>query len=707
MLSAKLQRILVNLALLFFPIIIFSLILGLPLSSKIDSILKKGNSYLPFIAILVLLFYLINKKTGRIIHLYNLLILSILYAFGLSFYWNSGFTPDLFAIFGYLPINDAANYYSAAYALLAGLKIGWAQASYRPIFPMLLSSLLAITALNPMIVLGILTFLNLLGSYLAANEIRKTHGSLAASLFLVLSFVYYRYFMGLFMSEQLGFLLGNLALAMIWNGIRNRRIPNILIGLFCLSFGLNVRPGGMFTLLMLVIWIGLTFNKKKWFSLKRSVLGFICVLLGFLINTYISNTYLMDPSRTFSNWGYQLYGVAAGNAGWKQLTIDFPGTPPEEAMDRAIEKIIQNPKLFVKGIVLTYQDYLDPTGNINLFAFLKNNNNEHKLVLWVWMGLGLLFLLRHPKKPLNSFLLLSFAGILLSIPFAPPRDGGWRLYAVTNPILICIVVAVLPWLSGMISSVLNKAPILKENENKIQEAEYELDQFDIFPWSSVLIITILFLVLVLPRLLVPKTRITYTTPEYYCAEGEIPVGFWTHRNAWIQTVPAEMLPKGMFLPYMTPERIEQAISNSGYFKNGGYEAMIPHLSSGSSLAIMPYNFYVSSHFPDLYRIFVIANTEILPESSGFITLCGNVLPRESFLKAHIYVATDSNLKNTPENISMMPFQTQRLVTVSILALTCLLGIDSICTLVISEKLKKRLRPVFLRVQQFWNYLDSE
>lgn len=655
------RNVILVLSVVLLPILPFSLILSVPLPGQVEGILRKGNSFVPFMGTIVLLLFITFQRQGWLGHLYRLIILAILCGLGLSFYWNTAFVPDVFEIFGFLPITDASNYYSAAYALLAGLKISWAQASYRPLFSLFLSSLLALSKLDPKVVLAILVYLNLLGCYLAAHEIQKTHGALAASFYLMFTYLFYRFFMGMFMSEQLGFLLGNLAVAFIWNGIRGHKMLNILLGIFCMSYGLNVRPAGMVVLPMLVLWSGFCSNPRKLFSLKWSGFALVSVLLGFLLNYYVSHEYLLNPGRTFSNWGYQLYGVAAGNAGWQQLNLDYPGTPPEEALDRAIQKIIQNPKLFAKGILLTYRDYFDPAGTNNLFAFLRYISSPMKWFLWIWALGGGVYLLFSRRDRYSMFLLFSFIGVSLSVPFAPPRDGGWRLYTVTDPLILGVLVNIFPWLKRLLTSIFNrllhtKLGILLNQQNKV-EAEHPALSF----LSLGMLISVLILNLFVPWLQVPSGKVLYSYPEDHCPEGDIPIGLWTNRSGWIQIVPEVVLPKGMFLPYMTPVKMKEHILNSEYFTLIGFDALLPYIVPGSSLGVLPYNYFASDQIPEINQVFVVANTKSLPGEYGFVALCGNLLPVDSVLKVKIFVARDYH--QNPETISsirMIPPTTQRL-----------------------------------------------
>lgn len=703
----KRHNVILALSVVLLPILPFSLILSVPLPGQVELVLRKGNSFVPFLGAIVLLLFITFQRQGWFGHLYRLTILAILYGLGLSFYWNTAFVPDVFEIFGFLPITDASNYYSAACALLGGLKIGWAQASYRPLFPLFLSSLLALSKLDPKVVLAILVYLNLLGGYLAAHEIQKTHGALAASFYLMFGYLFYRFFMGMFMSEQLGFLLGNLAIALIWNGIRGHKMLNILLGIFCMSYGLNVRPAGMVVLPMLALWSGFCSSQRRAFSLKWSGFALIAALLGFLLNYYVAHEYLLNPGRTFSNWGYQLYGVAAGNAGWQQLTLDYPGTPPEEALDRAIQKIIQNPKLFAKGVLLTYRDYFEPAGENNLFAFLRHVSNPMKWFLWIWSLGGVVYLLFSRRDRYSAFLLFSFIGISLSIPFAPPRDGGWRLYTVTDPLVLGLLVNIFPWLKRILSSNIEKSfrlklAILPNQQNRV-EAEHPGLSF----LSLVLLISVLIFNLFVPWLQVPSGKVIYTYPEDYCPEGDILIGFWTNRNGWIQIVPEAVLPKGMFLPYMTTIRMKEHVLKSEYFTAIGFDTLLPYIVPGSSLGVLPYNYFASGQIPEINQVFVVANTNSLPEEHGFVVLCGNLLPVDSPLKVKIFVARDYQNPETISSVQVMPPTTQRFVFNGMFLVILLISTEGIWYGLRSIGVDQRIGKIAVELKRFFDRLLTE
>jgi hypothetical protein len=426
------------------PIIIFWLIDSSDGIERISYIITKGSINIFFFLVPFLGLTIALNRKGWLKYLYTSIILSMLYGYLLKWYWITGFSHTTH-LYGFLPTSDSATYFHEAYGLIFG-DLLHGSSTFRPLGTLYFSSLFWLSNLNLKLSFWIMAYLNLISSLIASNEIRKTNGAIASAIYLIAGLFFLRYFIGTLMTEQLGFLLGNIAFASFWNGIRTKNPRIILLGLFLLSVGLNVRAGAMIILVTIPLWFYIYYirNKKPF---KWIIIILLITFSGFILNYLSLNLFSNREGALFSNFGYTLYGVAVGNKGWSQILIDHPGITSEQTLQLAIQQIMTNPVLFLKGVLNTYMDFFDPK-SLWAFSFLRLYPTYQNVIILVLFVLGFSFLFKNRDKPYSKFLIFSLLGILLSVPFAPTRDVGYRTYTVTNPILVCILIMSFSWINN-------------------------------------------------------------------------------------------------------------------------------------------------------------------------------------------------------------------------------------------------------------------
>ncbi len=179
------------------------LIIGIP--SKINLILSAPDSTFLFIGI-VLLLYLAFRPSGWIGTFTSFSATLILFATQLSAVWRSS-AGGLFILGGLLPMSDASGYYGSALRLLEGDTFS-ESASYRPLSHGVLATLLGLTQQNLQVTLAILVFITAIACFLFAREVQRSHGTTAGVLVLTIIFLFYRFYIGTAMTENLGLALG-------------------------------------------------------------------------------------------------------------------------------------------------------------------------------------------------------------------------------------------------------------------------------------------------------------------------------------------------------------------------------------------------------------------------------------------------------------------------------------------------------------------
>lgn len=606
------QRFIHLSAILILPVIVFSFINNFPeirVANQVITLLSRGLFFIIPLTFFILAYF----PKGWIKQLTSAGVLALVFGSLLKWFWTTGFsnTPHLW---GFLPTSDAGIYFQEAYGLLLGNPLNGA-ATYRPLSTLFFSSLFWICKLDLMTSLWVMVYLNLFANLIASYEIYKTHGPLAAALYLSGGTLFYKFYAGTFMTEQLGFLLANLAFASLWNGVHTNSRRNILLGIFLLSIGLNVRAGAMFVLLGIPIWVGFHYRKST-FTWKFSGIALLIALSGFAVNALVGAIFVGENGASFSNIGHTLYGVAVGNKGYFQIYLDHPGVTSSEATRIAVTQIINNPFLFLQGVINAYMDYINPTG-CWAFCYLRFFDLEKNVLVLLLMILGIGYIIKNWRKPLPQFMIFSLLGVLLSVPFAPTIDVGYRSYTVTNPFLTSLLFIWFPWIKPFWKRLVSQV-----EENRIRGLSVQDTSESLFTLTYPLLGVVIGLTMILPLALFAFKPLKVVEPNQTCGSDEHLVSVMTNHNSWIHVVSDEELPQGISIPYATSEKLSELVNKSLYHRDRGFGAFQPYLKSGQSIGFIPYKNPDSSTFLNYNLVMAIVDTNDLPRRSGLIQFCG-------------------------------------------------------------------------------------
>jgi hypothetical protein len=379
--------------------------------------------------------------------------------------WVAGATSDV-QVSGIFPFSDAAGYFQDAIFLVAGKDLVYTN---RPLFTAMLATGLGWTDLNLKLVLIFFSATASIASFLFAKEVAKLFGPLVAFVALVLTFLFYRRFLGSLLTENLGLTLGLLGTALLMQSLRAEKCQVILAsyGLFILTMALFARAGALLVLPAILFYFlyGQRPNSvmwERWCSVAADATA-IAIAIG--CNSLLRQWTGSAQNVLFGNAAFSLYGMAAGYKGWSQIFADHPefyGLPEPVFIHKILEatlNLIQHePLQLLKAVVFSFGDFF-----VRLFGFAKLNflfqdSREHlmlNLVLVILLnvclfaGLGRLWKWRGKVREAR-FLLLAFIGILLSAPFAPPVDAdSMRAYAATFPFIAVITGIGMAALSGL------------------------------------------------------------------------------------------------------------------------------------------------------------------------------------------------------------------------------------------------------------------
>lgn len=373
----------------------------------------------------------------------NLLLILSFCALILLYKWTSGYS-DNGVIGGLLPYKDGRNYYSGMQAILDGQLISkdGLQAAGRPLFPGFLAIILLMTGMNLQLALAVIMAGAAVGTYGVGCLVNKDMGRLPAILLTALLVCYILVFGGYTMSESAGYIFGCLAFIILWSGARDLDLVAYLIGLVVLTMALSIRTGAFFMIPMLILWAGFVFRAEKRFAWKVAGLATVVSALTLLTLNFIYPRFIVEPGGiTSGNFAYMLYGQVRGGVGWHAALEAYPSRDPGIILRASLTYFQKHPLSFFVAVAKSYWQFL--FSNFGMFEAIAGRGVPLlDSALWLLRSAllvsGVLQCLRHISQPKYSFALAGFGGVLLSVPFLPPIDGGSRFYASSAPFIFLV-----------------------------------------------------------------------------------------------------------------------------------------------------------------------------------------------------------------------------------------------------------------------------
>ena len=423
------------------PLLLFGIVLSLKLPHVYTRVI--GNYSFIFFLLVFVAYYGIYRLPGRWKIFVGFGGTLLLCSLTLSYRWSSGFS-DNFMMGGLLPYKDAKNYYVGANLILNGLPLeGAGQGTERPLFPGFLSSVLFGTGQNLQVSLAILTLLAGAGLYFSSLRIANSFGPTSASLYSTFLFFYIHSWLGYTMSELYGFIMGCFAFALMWHVARDFRWFDLILGVLTLLIAVSARAGAFLVFPLLILWVGWIFRGEKRYAIKARVYALLVTVAGyFALNSLYGKLLGVPAGSTFSNFAYAMYGQVRGGTGWHSAIEELGTRNPSLVYQAALQFFLAHPISLFIAIAKSYRDFFFP-GYPNILPFdFYGQPAWLTYLLWVaFMALlirGTILLVKSMRWNVSSLLIAAFAGILFSVPFLPPIDGGSRFHASTMPFLYVI-----------------------------------------------------------------------------------------------------------------------------------------------------------------------------------------------------------------------------------------------------------------------------
>ena len=606
------------------PFLAYAAVLASDIPIKIDLEVRTGtgNAYLLLFAVLL---YSLFRRSGWWEDLGGLAVTLVLFALPLSGLWNSGYSNGS-TIGGLLPWSDASAYYADANRLLEGGMMS-AFSQRRPLFPGSLAAVLGLVHGNLAAALAVLGAIAILACFLLAREVRRSHGAIIGAVTLVVLFLFYRTYIGLSLTENLGIALGALALAILWRGASSTKMDIVLAGIFLLTMAMNARAGAFLVLPLLVLWGAWFFRGKSRISLRFFLGGCVAILLAFLLDTVLRHLIANSGGMAYGNFSYSLYGLVVGNKGFLQVGVDHPEVLAMNGnqlysyiYQLAFRAFRADPMRAVKGLFGAWRDYLHPTWgafsfvNLKLFEILDISGT--RWALFALSGLGLLGCFWRWRDPHAVLVLVFTLGVLASVPFVPPLDADlMRAYAATIPLsAIWVALGLYTLFSGLKWWSEPQVPV----DEKLTLSPLILGlAFALFCFLS-------------PILVKGLSRPTQFT-QVKCPSGLTTIYFRSDRSAVVNLVADDVLSGG----HLSNIRLSD-------FRNQLHLSIYPELSSelnnltaGQSLIL---GFDIGETGGSL--VWLIADTSSLPPSSGIFRICAR-LTENTWLQQYRFYEVDT------------------------------------------------------------------
>lgn len=344
--------------------------------------------------------------------------------------WRDGITISL-SLAGLLPLSDAGGYFWCANDLIYnGVTEAWCHR--RPIYTVFLSTLTMIFDGDLHLTLLAQAALLLLAVGVYMREASRWLGMLlglaagALAVYLVAG-----YALTQVASEVLGLTLGLSSLAILLRAGALRSPKLALVGLLALSVALNARPGAIFALPAVMLWIGwMAWGRGHWRYLAMS---FATVAAGFLVHALLVNLVGGAPGGSHVNFALVLYGLSVGGD-WMTFYADYPGMFESSAYDMAIANIAANPAQFTQSLVRNLNHYFDHVLVMSIPARWHIIDTGWPIIDSAGVYVAALGVTAwRARRDLRAALVLAVcAGELVSAPLVS-YDGGLRSLVVTAP----------------------------------------------------------------------------------------------------------------------------------------------------------------------------------------------------------------------------------------------------------------------------------
>ncbi|MEI6070436.1 MAG: hypothetical protein WCS31_01475 [Verrucomicrobiae bacterium] len=372
----------------------------------------------------------------------GLIILALLPAGAGYFYYGfNAASHGSFLVGGIIPRSDAMVHFLQAAEIAVQ---GTTQVLFngRFLYPAFYAVMLDISRLNVLVANLLVSSMVMLGLAFTCPLVVRRIGVAGTAIYCLLFWLYFRaHGCGLLMTENLGLLLGVLGFGFLLFSVDRDKIRPVFAAILFIGLGSAARPGALFVLPALALYAGI----RVW--LARSgrtrllaasgglVLGLLLIAGCFSANQIVMKSLSRGEGKTFGNFAFTLHGLL-NETKWSTSAEQF-GWDAALVMEHNVRQIKTSPGCLARGIGRAY-------GEMFKKGFLFRFGEERRVAsagMVMFLLASLACWLWGPLRADALWILLAGAGIVMSVPFAPPWDAGERPYAATLPVQVFLAAA--------------------------------------------------------------------------------------------------------------------------------------------------------------------------------------------------------------------------------------------------------------------------
>ena len=391
-----------------------------------------------------------ETRLGQFLRRWGLGITVALFVFSVSAIWaGHAREADLNSstIAGLIPFSDANGHFSASHDQ-ARDGIWSAFALRRPMAAAFRSTLMFFAAYSYSIALLLQTLLAACAVYFATRAVAAWRGLYAGLVFFSLSYVLIRTFLPVFLVEVLALTWVFLAIPFLIAALRQRSVHHALIALAMVTIALLIRPGSMFTIAAIYVWIILAFGTGVRRKIIVGTWASLVVLSAAAVSYLLQRTYGVNAQLTGSNFSHSLCGLSIGTnwSGCLQRYKEVGQLQSEEALttflyQKAVENIMADPTTLLSRLYLSGKSFVEelPLTLWRGYLWWKDDVAELRTIFFALSVIGLAYvLLRRRERNEVLLWLLLIVSVVTSAAFVH-FDEGRRVMSPAYPLLLLLV----------------------------------------------------------------------------------------------------------------------------------------------------------------------------------------------------------------------------------------------------------------------------